>query len=430
MPARSCVVIGTDDLAAFDDRRRFPAHLALGGGLDPTWLDLFSEAARTVTGADGPADFIDARLELEAPGPTATTARSSASTRPGSRAVARISDGDRRRDRRALDRPGRGGARRAAARGEALDPRPRRAHRGLLPRGRPRARTSCSPGRFGEPTRRRDHAASFAANAALWDAWTAHPRRAATSTTSTAFRAGGVRIRPYEIELIGDVAGKSLLHLQCHFGIDTLSWARLGARVTGADLSPAAIELARALADELGFPDARFVQSNLYDLPDALDGHVRHRLHVARRPRLAARHPGLGAGRRPLPGARRHVLHHRGPPGRPGLRERGRRARRAAPGLPVLGARRAADLRGQGLVRRPGRRCRRPDRARLGPRPGRDRDRADRRRAADRDARRAPVPRLEGRLPRRADGDDHWVLPPGTPGELPLMFSLLATKPA
>jgi hypothetical protein len=61
-------VIGLDDLVALDDRRRFPAHLALGSGLDPPWLDLFAEAARTVTGADGPADFIDAGLELEAPG--------------------------------------------------------------------------------------------------------------------------------------------------------------------------------------------------------------------------------------------------------------------------------------------------------------------------------------------------------------------------
>ena len=61
------LVIGTDDLAAFDDRGRFRAHLALGSGLDPTWLDLFAEAARGVTGADGPADFIDARLELEGP---------------------------------------------------------------------------------------------------------------------------------------------------------------------------------------------------------------------------------------------------------------------------------------------------------------------------------------------------------------------------
>jgi hypothetical protein len=61
------MVIGTDDLAALDDRVRFPAHLALGSGLDPTWLDLFAEAARIVTGSDGPADFIDARLELDGP---------------------------------------------------------------------------------------------------------------------------------------------------------------------------------------------------------------------------------------------------------------------------------------------------------------------------------------------------------------------------
>ena len=62
------MVIGVDDLAALDDRRRFVAHLALGSGLDPTWLDLFSEAIRTVTGADEPTDFIDARLELGGPG--------------------------------------------------------------------------------------------------------------------------------------------------------------------------------------------------------------------------------------------------------------------------------------------------------------------------------------------------------------------------
>lgn len=59
------MVIGLDDLAALDDPRRFRAHLALGSGLDPTWLDLFAEAARTITGGEGPADFIDARLELD-----------------------------------------------------------------------------------------------------------------------------------------------------------------------------------------------------------------------------------------------------------------------------------------------------------------------------------------------------------------------------
>ncbi len=61
------MVIGLDDLAALDDRGRFAAHLALGSGLDPTWLDLFAEAARSVTGADGPSDFIDARLEIDGP---------------------------------------------------------------------------------------------------------------------------------------------------------------------------------------------------------------------------------------------------------------------------------------------------------------------------------------------------------------------------
>ncbi len=62
------MVIGLDDLAALDDRGRFAAHLALGSGLDPTWLDLFAEAVRSVAASDEPADFIDARLELDGPG--------------------------------------------------------------------------------------------------------------------------------------------------------------------------------------------------------------------------------------------------------------------------------------------------------------------------------------------------------------------------
>ena len=61
------LAISVEDWAGFDDRSRFDAHLALGGGLDPTWLDLFSEAVRTVTDRDGPADFIDARRELDGP---------------------------------------------------------------------------------------------------------------------------------------------------------------------------------------------------------------------------------------------------------------------------------------------------------------------------------------------------------------------------
>src|SRR5512143_3176154 len=59
------LVLSIDDISAFDDPDRFAAHLPLGGGLDPTWLDLFSEAVRSVTGGDGPADFLDARADLE-----------------------------------------------------------------------------------------------------------------------------------------------------------------------------------------------------------------------------------------------------------------------------------------------------------------------------------------------------------------------------
>jgi len=61
------LVIGLDDLDALDDPRRFRAHLSLGGGLDPTWLDLFSEAARVVTASTEPPDLIDARIEIDGP---------------------------------------------------------------------------------------------------------------------------------------------------------------------------------------------------------------------------------------------------------------------------------------------------------------------------------------------------------------------------
>jgi hypothetical protein len=61
------LALSLDDLDALDDRRRFPAHVALGGGLDPTWLDLFAEAIRGVSGGDGPSSFLDARAELDGP---------------------------------------------------------------------------------------------------------------------------------------------------------------------------------------------------------------------------------------------------------------------------------------------------------------------------------------------------------------------------
>lgn len=85
------------------------------------------------------------------------------------------------------------------------------------------------------------------------------------------FKAGRSTLKQVEVTELGEVRGKTLLHLQCHFGVDTLSWARHeGAIVTGVDFSEAAIEQARALAAELEIA-ARFVHSNVYDLPNVLD---------------------------------------------------------------------------------------------------------------------------------------------------------------
>jgi len=84
------------------------------------------------------------------------------------------------------------------------------------------------------------------------------------------FIAGKNSLHSVELEAFGDVSGKSLLHLQCHFGLDTLSWARLGAKVTGVDFSETGIELAREIAKKIGV-DAEFVCCNVYDLPENLD---------------------------------------------------------------------------------------------------------------------------------------------------------------
>ena len=68
-----------------------------------------------------------------------------------------------------------------------------------------------------------------------------------------------------------DVSGKRLLHLQCHIGTDTISWARLGATVTGTDLSEKSIEAARRLSEQSGTP-ARFEVAELYDTPTVING--------------------------------------------------------------------------------------------------------------------------------------------------------------
>lgn len=85
------------------------------------------------------------------------------------------------------------------------------------------------------------------------------------------FRAGGSSLRPFEVEEVGDVAGNRLAHLQCHFGLDTLSWARAGASAVGLDFSPPAVQAGTDLAEETGL-DATFVCANVYDAVDALGG--------------------------------------------------------------------------------------------------------------------------------------------------------------
>jgi len=84
------------------------------------------------------------------------------------------------------------------------------------------------------------------------------------------FLAGKTSLHRVELEALGNVAGKSLLHLQCHFGLDTISWSRLGAKATGVDFSETGIELARELAKRVGI-DTQFICSNIYELPQILD---------------------------------------------------------------------------------------------------------------------------------------------------------------
>ncbi|TDI67853.1 MAG: class I SAM-dependent methyltransferase [Bacteroidetes bacterium] len=79
-----------------------------------------------------------------------------------------------------------------------------------------------------------------------------------------AFKAGKSSLNSYELNALGDVSGTSMLHLQCHFGQDTLSWARLGANCTGVDISEEGIKLAKSLNKELVL-DTQFVCCNVLD---------------------------------------------------------------------------------------------------------------------------------------------------------------------
>ncbi len=112
-------------------------------------------------------------------------------------------------------------------------------------------------------------AGCYANNRELWNNW-AEMNYKTREYDVKGFLKGKKALYGIEKKALGKVKGKSLLHLQCHFGLDTLSWARLGASVTGVDFSPKAIALAKDLNARLGL-DAKFINADVYDLPKKLN---------------------------------------------------------------------------------------------------------------------------------------------------------------
>lgn len=109
----------------------------------------------------------------------------------------------------------------------------------------------------------------FEANRQLWNQRTQAHRDSAFYNRA-GFLKGERVLTPIELNELGNIDGKTLLHLQCHFGMDSLDLARMGAVVTGVDLSDEAIREARLLSEEAGV-NARFICSNIYDLEQYLD---------------------------------------------------------------------------------------------------------------------------------------------------------------
>jgi SAM-dependent methyltransferase len=110
----------------------------------------------------------------------------------------------------------------------------------------------------------------MASNRSLWEEWTPIHARSEFYDVE-GWKANHGRMWSFVAEEVGDVAGRDLLHLQCHFGLDTLTWAWRGARVTGVDFSERSIELARSLAAESGL-GATFVRADVLELPAVLRG--------------------------------------------------------------------------------------------------------------------------------------------------------------
>ena len=84
------------------------------------------------------------------------------------------------------------------------------------------------------------------------------------------FLAGKSTLNAIELELLGDVKGKRILHLQCHFGQDSMTLARMGSSVVGVDLSDKAVERATEFAQKLAL-DATFICCDIYDAPQYIN---------------------------------------------------------------------------------------------------------------------------------------------------------------
>lgn len=109
----------------------------------------------------------------------------------------------------------------------------------------------------------------IADNKRLWETWTSFHYESAFYDID-GFKKGKDTLASLELEVLGEVQGKSILHLQCHMGLDTLSLARRGALPVGVDISEKSIQSARDLAEELNL-EAKFIACNLYDLPKTLE---------------------------------------------------------------------------------------------------------------------------------------------------------------
>lgn len=109
----------------------------------------------------------------------------------------------------------------------------------------------------------------LAANQALWDSWTPHHVNSEFYDIE-GFKAGKSSLKSIELDLLGDVTGQSILHLQCHFGQDSMSLQRMGAQVTGVDLSSVAMKTARELAAELEL-ESEFICCDVLQLDQHLD---------------------------------------------------------------------------------------------------------------------------------------------------------------